>query len=682
MGYTASGPHSTRGSLRGCSLDANVVGDRPQDTSVAATRFRVAAIGAAAGQALDWLILAAVIALVAGAVFTGLVFMPAAGFVQSRAPLALFEHAAALIGTAALARWILFGGRALPGALLVVLSAITALDLLQLVTTSDLYQTRDAVFLHASIVVVALAVVMSASDARKTRIFLGGLALLGVAEAIIGLGQYTRGAETPIYWLSRTFAVAIRTRIHGTLGNPNVLATFLLTGIGATALLAVDQRGVKRFLLLAGLCVQIGAIALTYSRGGYAGLAALLLLGAVFLWPVRRRAGPVFITASVMASLSLLALPAVGLRAGSVTLDGADTTRSRLFIWQTAVRMWHARPAWGTGIGAFNAAYAAHRPSGVLTTYAMVRIPGSAHNDYLQLLAETGVGGVAMLVLATGWGVWRVARRYRAGSEEERIWLGTWAATIAGLGVSSVANSTVSSIPAAMMLGVFTAAVAAHLSSDRRPLHHPQRWLALPLAALVLGLPPLLPAPTQASAYQQEAGRHVRAGRYKEAVEAFQRAAEADPLNGAGLAYFGDLQADLYLRRVDSSAGPWRTARERAADLYGRAQRLSPWDGYPSAGLGRLRRAERRFPDAVAALRQAIVLDGYSPRYHLWLGETLLEMGDRRGAAAQLAEAVRLFPIEMLAIERHEGRSASFDLDAADLADAHRLLSRAGVMAP
>lgn len=645
-------------------------------------RVRIAAIGAAAGQALDWLILAAVIALVAGAVFTGLVFMPSAGFVQSRAPLALFEHAAALIGTAALVRWILFGGRALPGAPLVILAAITALDLLQLVTTSDLYQTRDAVFLHVSIVIVVLAVVMSASDARKTRLFLAGLALLSVAQAIIGLGQYTSGAETPIYWLSRTFAGAIRTRIHGTLGNPNVLATFLLTAIGATALLAVDQRGVNRCLLLAGLCVQIGALALTYSRGGYAGLGALILVGAVCLWPVRRRAGPVFITASVMASLSLLALPAVGLRAGSLTLDGADTTTSRLFIWQTAVRVWHARPVWGTGIGTFNAVYAAHRPSGVLTTYAMVRVPGSAHNDYLQLLAEAGAGGVAMLVIAAGWGLWRAGRRYRAGSEEDRIWLGTWAATIAGLGVSSIANSTVSSIPAAMMLGVFTAAVAGHLSSERGALQYPRRWLALPLAALVLGLPPLLPAPTQAAAYHQEAGRHVRAGRYKEAVEAFQRAVDTDPLNGSALAYFADLQADLYLRRVDSSAGPWPTARERAANLYGRAQRLSPWDGYPSAGLGRLRRAQRRFPEAAAAFRQALILDGYSPRYHLWLGETLLEMGDRRSAAPELAQAVKLFPIEMLAIERHEGRSASYALDAADLAEAHRLLSQAGAMAP
>jgi tetratricopeptide (TPR) repeat protein len=232
------------------------------------------------------------------------------------------------------------------------------------------------------------------------------------------------------------------------------------------------------------------------------------------------------------------------------------------------------------------------------------------------------------------------------------------------------------------MLGVLTAAVAAHLSRDRPPLRWQKRWLAVPALALVVGLPPLLPAPTQASAYQQEAMRAVKGGRYADAVEGLQRAAAADPLNGTVLVYLGDLLADLYLRHIDSSAGPWRTAREQAADRYSRAARLSPWDGYPRAGLGRLRRAERRFPEAVAAFQQAIVLDSYSPRYRLWLGEALLEMGDRRGAAARLEEAVKLFPIEMLVIDRHEGHSAAYTQDTADLAEAHRLLSRAGAMAP
>jgi putative inorganic carbon (hco3(-)) transporter len=636
---------------------------------------------AVAGDTLDWLVLLGVLGVIATTVLQGPVFMPAAGFVQSGPPLAVFERAAALIGAGALARWLLLGGRALPGALLWGLSVVTGLALLSLLTTAHLYSTREAVVFFASAIVLTLAVLMTMTDTTKARALLAGLALLSAGEATVGAVQYAGGAVTPAYWLSRAFAEAIRTRIHGTLGNPNVLAGFLLVGIGATVLLAVDAAGKRRLLLIASLGLQIAALALTYSRSGYAGLAAFVLLGLVLLWPVRRRTWPVLLAVAVIAAAAL-ALPSVGLRAGSVTLDQGDTAASRLFIWRTAIRMWEAHRVWGTGLGTFNAAYPPYRPRAVMTTYAAIRVPGSAHNDYLQAMAETGLIGVGLLLLAIAWGIARGARRYRIGGEADRVWLGTWAATVGGVGVATVANSTVSVVPNITMVAVFTAAVAAHQSLPHPQLRFHKRLLALPLAAVLLGVPPLLPAVGQSVALHQEASRDVGAGRYLDAVDAFRRAVAADPLNDSMMAYFGDLLADLYLRKINSSAGPWQTARAQAAELYERAARLNPWDGYPHAALGRLRHAEGRYPDAAAAFRDAVALDPYSPRYRLWLGNTLAQMGDRRGAFKQLEAAVRLYPIEMLVIERHEGRGASYKQDEASLAEAHRLLSQVGSMAP
>jgi O-antigen ligase len=501
---------------------------------------------------------------------------------------------------------------------------------------------------------------------------------MSAVEAIIGLAQYASGAATPAYWLSRAFAGAIRTRIHGTLGNPNALANFLLIGIGVTALLAVDLTGRRRLLAIGTLAVEIAALALTYSRGGYAGLAAFALAFAFLLWPVRRRAWPVLLVTVVVAGCAALALPSVGQRAGSIGLDPEDTTQSRLFIWRTALHLWQAHAVWGTGLGTFNAAYPAYRPPGVLATYAVLRVPGSAHNDYLQLLGEVGVIGTGLVAVALAWGVWRAAGRYRRGGPTDQIWLGTWGATCAAVGATSLVDSTLSVIPNAVMLAVFAAAVAAHESLDHPPLRFWKRLLALPLAAVLGGLPPLLAPLAQAAAFDAQAHRDVKAGRYVEAVDAFQRAAAADPLNGAELPYFGDLMADLYVRRIDTPMGEWRTARARAADLYARASRLSPWDGYPHAALGRLRFAEGRYPEAAAAFREAIALDPYSPRYRFWLGATLVSAGDARGAVEHLRDAVRLYPIELLVIERHEGRSAWYAQDHADLDEARRLLGRLG----
>jgi O-antigen ligase len=642
----------------------------------------LAAAAAGLGELLDWLIVVGVLTLVAGSVLQGLVFMPEAGYGANRYPLLAFEWTAAWIGGAAVLRWVAAGGRALPAAFLAGLAALTATGLVSLATTSEAYATRDAVLFLTSIVVVALAAAMAAGDRRKARALLAGVALVTLLEAVFGLLQYAGGSPTPAYWLSRIFVGTIRIRIHGTLGNPNVFGTFLLMGIGAHALLAMDVRGASRVLPLGALCVLITALALTYSRGAYAGLAAFVLLGAAALGRLRWRAWTVLLVVAAVAAGAAVALPSVGLRAGSFSFDERDTAASRLFIWQTALRMAQAHPWWGTGLGTFNAAYPAYRPPGVLTTYAALRVPGSGHNDYLQWLAETGAVGAGLLGLGAAAALWGVLRRYRRGSDTDRVWLGAWLASTGGVAVASMVNSTISVIPNITLLLVIAATVAGAEAEAAPPLGPLKRALVLPLLGALIGLPTVLPGIALAPALADEASRDVQTGRYLDAVDAFERAAAADPLNGRILPYFGDLLADLYERRLDSPAAPWPLAREQAEALYNRAARLDPWNAYPHAALGRLRAAERSPDAAVPLFREAIALDPYTPRYRLWLAQALAALGDRRQAAEQLEDALRLYALEMLVIERHEGRSPAYARDEAEAAEAHRLLSRVAAMAP
>ena len=627
------------------------------------------------GEALDWLILLAVLSLIFWAALRGLTDLPAAGVPGNRAPLAGLQRAFCGLAAAALVRRLL-GGRPIPAAFLWPLAAATALCLLSLASTTDLYATREQIFFVTGLVLLALTVVVCAAGTAKARIFMGGLTLAAVVQAAVGIGQYAAGEATPSYWLNQMFAGMIRTRIHGTLGNPNVLADFLLVGIGAGVLLAVDLPGWWRVLPGAALAVETAALLLTYSRGAYVGLGVFLVAAGALLWPLRRRAWPVLLLVVMVAGISVARLPSVGLRAAGISLDQGDTAASRLFIWTTAIRMWRAHPLWGTGIGTFNDAYSAFRPEGVLTTYAALRIPGSAHNDYLQVLAETGLGGSAVLGLALLWGLTGAAARYRRGAQPTRIWLGAWGATAAGSAVTSIVNSHLFIITTVIMLTAMTAAVAAHESLARPPLRLGPRLVVLPLVGALIWLPPLLLPAVRASSLRAEATSAVQAGRYGEAVDAFRAMAAADPLQGVPLAYFGDLLADLYQRQIDSSAGPWWTGREQAADLYLRAQRLSVWEGYPHAALGRLRHVQGRYGEAIEALRDAVRLDPYSPRYRLWLGASLLAAGDRPQAARQLEGAIRLYPLEILVIERHEGHGARARADEQDLDEARRLLRR------
>ena len=627
------------------------------------------------GEALDWLILLAVLSVIFWAALRGLTDLPAAGVPDNRLPLAVLQRAFCGLAAAALVRRLL-GGRPIPAAFLWPLAAAMGLCLLSLARTTDLYATREQIFFVIVLVLLALTVGVSVTSPAKARTFIAGLTLAAVVQAAVGIGQYAAGETTPAYWLNHVFAGMIRTRIHGTLGNPNVLADFLLVGIGATVLLAVDLPGWWRVLPGAALVVETAALLLTYSRGAYIGLAVFLVAAGALLWPLRRRAWPVLLLVVTAAGLSVARLPSVGLRAAGITLDQGDTAASRLFIWSTAIRMWRAHPLWGTGIGTFNDAYSAFRPEGVLTTYAALRIPGSAHNDYLQVLAEAGLAGSALLGLALLWALILAAGRYRRGGPPTRIWLGAWGATAAGSAVTSVVNSHLFIVTTIIMLTALTAAVAGHESLARPPLRLWPRLVILPLAAALIWFPPLLLPALRASSLRAAATAAVQAGRYEEAVDDFRAMAAADPLQGVPLAYFGDLLADLYRRRIDSSAGPWWTGRAQAADLYLRAQRLSVWEGYPHAALGRLRHAQGRYDEAIAALQDAVRLDPYSPRYRLWLGASLLAAGDRPQAARQLGEAIRLYPLEILVIERHEGHGPGARADEHDLEEARQLLRR------
>ena len=632
------------------------------------------------GDLLDWLILLGVLALVGWAVATGLTLPPSSGFAEHGPALVLFEWAAVVLGAAAALRQLL-GGRILPPAPLWGVAAAATVGLLSLSHTLYLYDSREGAALIIALSALTLAAVIALTSTRKVQLFAGGLVAVATWEALVALGQYASGAPTPAYWLSRTFALMIRTRAYGTLGSPNVLAGFLLLGIAAATVLAVSLPPAWRWIPAAALVLEVLALIVTYSRGGYVGLAVFAGLAAVLFWPIRRRGWPVLLLIVVVAAVAALRLPSVGARAQSIRAEQGqeDTGTSRRYIWRTALAMWRAHRTWGTGISTFNDAYTAFREPDVLQTYAMIAVPGSAHNDYLQLLATTGEVGVGLLAAAVVWGLWRGARRYWGGGDVDRAWLGGWAAGAAGIGAVSFVDENLFVVTNVSLLLLFSAAAGAQVSlADRRRVYWWERVFALPLIAAAVWLPPMLLAAPQAAALHAQASQQVIDEQFSDAVRSFIAAMAADPLDSVTPSYFGDLLVDLYDRRLNNPMGPWRSMRARATELYLRAMELNRWDPYPRAKLGRLEEREGRYAEAAAWLAAAVRLDPYTPLYRQWLGEALLLTGDRRDAARQLREAVRLYPIELLTIEHHEGRGARYAESAARLAAADRALKATG----
>ena len=72
--------------------------------------------------------------------------------------------------------------------------------------------------------------------------------------------------------------------------------------------------------------------------------------------------------------------------------SGSDASVNlRFVLWGTTLKMFLAHPLLGTGLGTWHAIYPAYRPDADNSTYGYF-----AHNDYLQILQETGLIGAAI----------------------------------------------------------------------------------------------------------------------------------------------------------------------------------------------------------------------------------------------------------------------------------------------
>jgi O-antigen ligase len=246
-------------------------------------------------------------------------------------------------------------------------------------------------------------------------------------------------------WTGALGAIAIVTRASGTttlmglrpapesaevLGpfvNPNHFAAFTNIGVLAAfgllfALLAdsdgrvtrasikstlVDREWALPRLLVLGGCVVLGLVGLVISRSRAGSIA--FAVGFLSLLAVRRLKGrfAVVVVAAVCVGLAVGLVSWAG-RGGDATVHtpfAATSTDAsmamRWDIWGRTLQIAKDFPIVGSGLGTFRYAYTGYdRPGEWLST-------DQAHNDYLQLVSETGIlGAIALL-----WAVFVFLRR-------------------------------------------------------------------------------------------------------------------------------------------------------------------------------------------------------------------------------------------------------------------------------
>ncbi|HEY9868028.1 MAG TPA: O-antigen ligase family protein [Candidatus Obscuribacterales bacterium] len=286
----------------------------------------------------------------------------------------------------------------------------------------------------------AFASVLSAGR-RRLVLALSFAVATALAVAAYGLYQYKIGVAPLATWEDPTVEVKA-TRIYSTLGNPNLLAGYLLPLVPVAAVLGLAAACRRKLIWLsvpalaaAGLLAI--ATVLTGSRGGYIGLfadaAALAAVAGSWLWVSRPRLRPTVVFLVLALPLAVLAvihaMPVFEHRLMSLFAGWEHSSNAfRLNVWRASWNMFLDN--WWIGVGpgnqAFRLAYGLYMRSGfdALGTYC---VP-------LEIAVECGVIGLVIFGLLVGGVLARAHETFWTSGDAAVRWLAAgMAAAIAGM---------------------------------------------------------------------------------------------------------------------------------------------------------------------------------------------------------------------------------------------------------
>jgi O-antigen ligase len=262
-------------------------------------------------------------------------------------------------------------------------------------------------------------IVNCANTERRLRGVMWTIVVCGAIPAAGTLRNYLQGnlLEGRASWL-------------GIFANPNEVAYSLVILLPLAAALAADAGLVPRLALLGISTLFVGAIFVTFSRGG---LVALAVVVGLYAW--RKR--------NIWVQVALVVLVVAGLVLGGKHwsresdfsgLKGDVTFRQRLATSEAGLAMFADHPLLGVGLGCSVIAWPLYAPKDLYSRSSLV-----VHNTVIQPLGETGVAGFILFASFVGFGIYYARKLALDASRRSMANLGTgleiavWGFVVCGL---------------------------------------------------------------------------------------------------------------------------------------------------------------------------------------------------------------------------------------------------------
>lgn len=403
-------------------------------------------------------------------------------------------------------------------------------------------------------------------------------------------------------------------RPFATFGNPIFLGVYLAASLVMTLIITKDSSALGTAFLAAALAAQTAGLWLTQSRAAWAAVLAVLSL-----WTLKRLDGQKRWLA--FAALGGLALGLIHYARGREWTHG--------LIWMDAIRLWREHPLLGCGLGRFHLEFPAYASPALLARWPQGRvIVNFAHNEYIQVLAETGLIGLLAFVAAPLLLLKRYVSDAALAAEREGPALAALAVFAAALTSPDLRFG-----PSAF-LAYAGAGLAAGAWTGTRPLAAATArvsalaGLALLCWGALLALRPALAVKKLA----REAPFHATATP--------ETRAELERLEAALKAAPGDADLAEALGYLYAKERAW----EAALDRFALAARLDPRRPGPLNNLGNIHYSLGRYDEAARFWEASLMRDPAQKDARLNLAKLHSERGRLKEAARHLKEVLRRDP--------------------------------------
>ena len=272
------------------------------------------------------------------------------------------------------------------------------------------YITKYEALQYVSYGIVLLIAAECAREEGARKIFGLAMVVFGACYAFFALAQELT-SNGKIFWMH---SPQFHGSIYGSYVNHDHYAGLMEMLVPIPFVLSMGHlfRGGKRALVASCAVLMAVTIFLSGSRGGMLAFVFEMVLFAALT--VGKKRNPRIALGTMAVCVFILALLIFLGRGGQVLGRLGDLSPGiRLDITKDSLRMFSHRPVWGWGLGTFPTVYPSYR-----SFYTNLFV-NEAHNDYVQLLVETGLLGFGLML-------WFVARLYRYGLPTSRRWEFQW----------------------------------------------------------------------------------------------------------------------------------------------------------------------------------------------------------------------------------------------------------------